>query len=222
MRLTGAYFCMMSCVCLTQYYWYKKPTSSPSLSSPLEADPLLGPREGGPVNEHAADSEVGLEVEQRKSGYGAIDRRLLGVAVVLCVASSAEGIPVIPMNGWAGLDVQRPLCDAIPELSSMTVTLGSILAWVSGTLYFFSRIPQILENHRNRSTEALSLALFFYTILGNLTYGLSIMLRLPKIDAAFFSSVLPYIIGSIGILVFDLVILGQAVSYGQLRLNELF
>lgn len=65
--------------------------------------------------------------------------------------------------------------------------------------------------------EGLSLALFVITILGNSCYGLSILLRLPIIDTKFYLSTLPYIIGSMGTIVFDFVILAQAIHYGNWR-----
>lgn len=78
---------------------------------------------------------------------------------------------------------------------------------------FPSRIPQILENARKKSVEGLSIALFFCTILGNLTYGASILMRHPPLDTHFYASTLPYIVGSLGVLMFDLMILGQFVLF---------
>lgn len=75
------------------------------------------------------------------------------------------------------------------------------------------RVPQILENARKKSVQGLSVALFFCTILGNLTYGASIILRFPPLDTHFYASTLPYIFGSLGVLMFDIMILGQFALY---------
>jgi uncharacterized protein with PQ loop repeat len=101
------------------------------------------------------------------------------------------------------------ICDEKPDLSMTQKVLGSFMAWGSGLLYFCCRIPQILENKRNRSVEGLSIFLFLCTILGNLFYGLSIMIRFPPIDEKFFAGTLPYLIGSVGTFIFDIIIIYQ-------------
>lgn len=78
----------------------------------------------------------------------------------------------------------------------------------------FCRIPQIIENFQAKSVEGLSLALFVITIIGNFCYGMSILFRLPVIDQQFYLGTLPYLIGSMGTICFDCVILGQACLYG--------
>ncbi|KDN45345.1 hypothetical protein RSAG8_04932, partial [Rhizoctonia solani AG-8 WAC10335] len=50
---------------------------------------------------------------------------------------------------------------------------SQVLGYASAILYIGSRIPQILKN-RETKCEGLSLALFMFTITGNLTYVLSI------------------------------------------------
>lgn len=54
---------------------------------------------------------------------------------------------------------------------------------------------------------------FFVTVSSNLTYGLSILLRLPKLDETFVLDTLPYLIGSVGTLLFDFIIITQAHLY---------
>jgi len=105
------------------------------------------------------------------------------------------------------------ICDESPNLSMVQKVLGSFMAWGSGLLYFTCRIPQILENKRNRSVEGLSIFLFLSTILGNLFYGLSIMTRFPPIDEKFFAGTLPYLIGSVGTFIFDIIIIYQFNAY---------
>ena len=56
--------------------------------------------------------------------------------------------------------------------------------------------------------------MFILTIFANSTYGMAIVLRHPTADVSkFFESTLPYIIGSLGTLAWDVVILGQALVY---------
>ena len=77
-------------------------------------------------------------------------------------------------------------CDSKPPISSFTVILGTFCGWISGLFYFFSRIPQIIENQKFKSVEGLSFGLFTLTIAGNLSYGLSILIRTPTLDEHFY------------------------------------
>lgn len=55
---------------------------------------------------------------------------------------------------------------------------------------------------------------------GNVTYGLSIILRVPSLDNKFYQSTLAYIIGSIGTMIFDVTILVQGWLYGYQQDDE--
>ncbi|CAO3590897.1 unnamed protein product [Absidia cylindrospora] len=48
--------------------------------------------------------------------------------------------------------------------------LPQSLGWLSAILYCCSRIPQIMQNFRNESVEGLSLTMFVFSVVGNLTY----------------------------------------------------
>jgi uncharacterized protein with PQ loop repeat len=77
------------------------------------------------------------------------------------------------------------------------------------------RIPQIRVNYNTKSVQGLSTLLFLFTIISNVTYGLSVLLRFPPLDTKFFSSTFPYIFGSAGTLVFDFIIMYQIHIYGK-------
>jgi uncharacterized protein with PQ loop repeat len=116
------------------------------------------------------------------------------------------------------LKINDPIyCDSKPILGSFAVLLGTFFGWISGLLYFCSRIPQILENYRLKSVDGLSYGLFFLTITGNLSYGISILLRTPLLDDHFYFQTLPYIIGSLGVLMFDLIIMCQFLLFSKGR-----
>ncbi|VDN15780.1 unnamed protein product [Dibothriocephalus latus] len=57
------------------------------------------------------------------------------------------------------------------------------------------------------STEGLSIGLFMFALLGNATYGLQIFLT--STDTLFLLHSLPWLLGSVGVLLLDLVILAQ-------------
>ncbi|TPX64157.1 hypothetical protein SpCBS45565_g06124 [Spizellomyces sp. 'palustris'] len=197
MKFTGAYFMLLSMVSFLQYFYYWHKERSRHISE--EVEPLV-----------ASDEEV--TVSERR-GYGTVDRITVVVAVMvglLGLASVAEGRSIMEIIS------ELPLCDETMSTTLWMRIVGNIMAWISGLLYFSSRIPQLIQNHRAKSTEALSLTVFFLTIVGNVTYCLSIVLRNPPLNRAFFISTVPYLIGSAGTLVFDLMIFGQAAAYGQL------
>lgn len=88
------------------------------------------------------------------------------------------------------------------------IWVGRLFAWICTFLYLSSRLPQIYQNFRRRSVEGLSMALFFFAAMGNLTYVLSIFTNPHATRASMLESV-PYIIGSAGTLVFDFTIFAQ-------------
>jgi uncharacterized protein with PQ loop repeat len=47
---------------------------------------------------------------------------------------------------------------------------SQLLGWGSAILYCSSRIPQIMQNFRNESVEGLSLIMFVFSVVGNITY----------------------------------------------------
>ncbi|KAJ3269795.1 PQ loop repeat-containing protein 2 [Terramyces sp. JEL0728] len=106
------------------------------------------------------------------------------------------------------------LCNATSEVSNGGKIFGYVLAWSAGLFYFCSRIPQLIQNHKEKSVHGLSLYLFLLSIAGNVGYGVSIFLRMPLIDIEFFLSTFPYLVGSIGVSVLDFGTLYQARLYG--------
>jgi uncharacterized membrane protein YagU involved in acid resistance len=48
--------------------------------------------------------------------------------------------------------------------------ISQLLGWGSAILYCSSRIPQIMQNFRNESVEGLSLVMFIFSVVGNITY----------------------------------------------------
>lgn len=58
--------------------------------------------------------------------------------------------------------------------------LGQTFGYLCAALYLASRLPQILLNHRRKSTEGISLLFFLFACIGNLTYVLSIFAYEPQ------------------------------------------
>jgi uncharacterized protein with PQ loop repeat len=95
-----------------------------------------------------------------------------------------------------------------------TIWVGRFFAWMCTFLYLASRLPQIYQNFRRRSVEGLSMALFFFAAMGNLTYVLSIFTN-PHATRATMLEAVPYIIGSAGTLMFDATIFAQYALFNK-------
>lgn len=95
-----------------------------------------------------------------------------------------------------------------------TIWVGRFFAWLCTFLYLSSRLPQIYQNFRRRSVEGLSMALFFFAAMGNLTYVLSIFTN-PHATRHTLLEAVPYIIGSAGTLMFDATIFAQYALFNK-------
>ncbi|KAI8991302.1 PQ loop repeat-domain-containing protein [Mycotypha africana] len=89
--------------------------------------------------------------------------------------------------------------------------LPQLLGWGSAILYCSSRIPQIMQNFRNESVEGLSLCMFIFSVIGNVTYCMSIML--DSMEPTYLLINYPWLLGSGGTLFFDFTIFFQFYMY---------
>ncbi|KFO92720.1 Lysosomal amino acid transporter 1, partial [Buceros rhinoceros silvestris] len=86
---------------------------------------------------------------------------------------------------------------------------GFICGYISCVFYLGSRFPQLYKNFRRRSTEGTSYLLFALAMVGNCTYGLSLVLKMPATEsfrALYFLHHLPWLIGSFGVLFLDILV----------------
>ncbi|KAI8884333.1 hypothetical protein K501DRAFT_248132 [Backusella circina FSU 941] len=116
---------------------------------------------------------------------------------------------LLPSSSLSSLDIQ----DTLSITENNLIFIGRIFAWMCTCFYLLSRIPQILKNHQRQSTDGLSISLFIFATLGNLTYFSSIILR-PGHTHSSLLEALPYLIGSAGTLVFDFSIFCQFLASG--------
>ncbi|XP_075696626.1 lysosomal amino acid transporter 1 homolog [Rhinoderma darwinii] len=133
---------------------------------------------------------------------------------------SAALLPVLGSSGPAAADdsitanTRRLLStDASDsEPFSTQEIAGCVIGSISSMFYLCSRLPQIVTNFRRRSTEGLALSLFVMVIVGNLTYGLSILLKNPdqgQSETNYIHHHLPWLVGSLGVMSLDLIIIFQ-------------
>lgn len=95
---------------------------------------------------------------------------------------------------------------------------GFVCGYISCVFYLGSRFPQLYKNFQRKSTEGTSYLLFALAMLGNCTYGLSLVLKMPaaeSVRALFFLHHLPWLLGSFGVLFLDVFVTLQFLLYGQ-------
>ena len=101
-------------------------------------------------------------------------------------------------------------CGKLPKGQEWRNLAGTIVGWASAAFYLGSRVPQIIKNFRRKTCEGLSAWLFFFAVMGNLTYGISIIIFPGKLAGS-----IPWIVGSLGTLCFDFTILIQYCVFGS-------
>lgn len=159
------------------------------------------------------------------------NRTVLHVVSVACVLGFTTSLPHLPR-----LLTQQ---DTIPSgfrsralLSTSDVSsikaftpkeiIGFSIGSVSSVLYLSSRLPQMYTNFKRKSTEGVSYFLFALVILGNTTYGLSVLLKNPEWgqgEKSYLVHHLPWLIGSLGTLSLDLIISIQFMMYRKAKVE---
>ncbi|XP_032248293.1 lysosomal amino acid transporter 1 homolog isoform X2 [Phoca vitulina] len=94
--------------------------------------------------------------------------------------------------------------------------IGFAIGSVSSALYLLSRLPQIRTNFLRKSTQGVSYSLFALVMLGNTLYGLSVLLKNPEVgqsEGSYLLHHLPWLVGSLGVLLLDTVISIQFLVY---------
>ncbi|XP_070535791.1 lysosomal amino acid transporter 1-like [Ptychodera flava] len=91
--------------------------------------------------------------------------------------------------------------------------VGYTFGIISSIFYLSARVPQILKNHRRQSVEGVSMWMFVMAILGNTTYGASILMQ--DTSKNYVLQHLPWLIGTLGTLGFDATLMYQFYRYGD-------
>ncbi|KAI9189916.1 hypothetical protein H9P43_001349 [Blastocladiella emersonii ATCC 22665] len=128
------------------------------------------------------------------------------------VAANGARVPKHMVVAIAVLALLQPAL-AAGEVDTTTTAykVGTVISYICTVMYLSSRFPQILLNYRRRSVEGLSPAMFAFALGGNATYAISVVLRSFSQDdqKAYLISSAPFIAGSAGVVMQDVVILIQ-------------
>jgi hypothetical protein len=170
-----------------------------------DADEVVVEEPAAPTND--ASNVIGVSIP---GGIGVALAAVIPTTSAFSIASPSLLI-LQSMQSIAAISI--PICNQTSIISDEAKVIGYLLSWFSGLFYFTSRIPQVWKNYKNKTVEGLSFYLFFLTIIGNIGYGVSVSLRMPVLDERFYLATLPFLIGSLGVLLFDFFTLGQFYWY---------
>ncbi|CAD6580384.1 MAG: hypothetical protein CYPHOPRED_001206 [Cyphobasidiales sp. Tagirdzhanova-0007] len=195
------------------FYYRRKRTLRPDSftktgrSSSSERTPLLN------ENGHfAASSEQHTNILQILGNWARMH-------VVALVAYSLAVVFVLCL-GIVGWFVSARLSSASqPRQDEVWSTSGQVVGWISAGLYLGSRIPQIKKN-RSTKCQGLSLMMFCFSVLGNITYCGSILL--PSTSPSHVWINLSWLVGSAGTILLDFVVLGQFSYYRKDRSRHVY
>jgi solute carrier family 66 (lysosomal lysine-arginine transporter), member 1 len=126
------------------------------------------------------------------------------------IACSLAGFLFFQNYSSFSFSIAPSLMLALKEWQQST---GSILGYISCILYLASRVSQILKNSQRQSAEGLASSMFLCAVAANLFYGTSVLMR-SRTKEEIVSS-LPWVLGSLGTVALDGVILTQTVLFAK-------
>ncbi|RMD44480.1 hypothetical protein DV735_g650, partial [Chaetothyriales sp. CBS 134920] len=188
-----------------------------------EESPLLQIRTGSFTIPGSVDRRYSSIVERRRtrSSLAARDESLVealqeadesGERLWLKNILSILAIVAVGTAGWAvayGTRIWTPAPEpgsgGVPEEDMAPG--AQVLGYISAVLYLGARLPQIYKNWKERSCEGLSLLFFVLSLLGNLTYGVSILAHSTEREYVIKNT--PWLIGSLGTMAEDVIIFVQ-------------
>jgi len=213
---TAIYFLCMDFLILTQWtYYYVKNRPIPE-EDKSEREIWVAPDGGVPPEEQESQS-LSLSSTSSRTTRMRVYAIIPAVLGLSCLAGVGVWAMQEPTETFMVHKGRTLLSDCDPSMSSTLVetVIGSTCAWLSGILYFTARIPQIMTNHRRKSTEGLSVFMFVSSTLANVCYSLSILL--PEStdygEASFWESTFAYLLGSGGTIASTIPILVQFFMY---------
>ncbi|RPA75301.1 PQ-loop-domain-containing protein [Ascobolus immersus RN42] len=234
----GIYFCIADFLLITQSLYYRYVTHSVVIepeTSPSE--PLL--HSSQPARRHSNGLGRRISSASRRSSMSArrvsvshqedtlskmLFQETSAVEAAAKNALALIGICVVGTVGWyvawqAG--AWRPEAPPGEGPENPDSPLGAqILGYISALLYLSARIPQIIQNHKNKSTEGLSLLFFMISMLGNISYSGGIIFH--STDRKYILELAPWILGSLGTVAEDLYIFGQFQQYKRKKAHRRF
>ncbi|KAJ6240989.1 lysosomal amino acid transporter 1 [Anaeramoeba flamelloides] len=212
---TALYFVFIDSILFFQYVWYEKRKKKESKDEKKDK-PLVNIQTICDLDIKNTDIELDQtpnnEPEEPLSGTGVPMNSIL--AIIGFGSITYLGITALVNNYSSPTSFGSTQRNILATSDVAKAWAGKIFGWISGVLYFISRIPQIMKNFKRKNTEGLSLQMFIAAIFGNVTYSLGIFTR--SVEWTFLKPKLPWLIGSLGTCMFDITILSQFTFYTKL------
>ncbi|CZR63553.1 related to membrane protein [Phialocephala subalpina] len=222
------YFCLADFVLISQCLYYnhinskaRQASVDTTSSTATEDSPLLTRRRssdtiGLPGSHRRASSGVSGMSGRRDSLAKILEQDEEETNPWLYNALSILGVVVVGAAGWAiawqsGVWMPTPEDGAGLVEPAKTALGAKILGYASAVCYLGARIPQIVKNYKDKSCEGLALLFFLLSLMGNATYGASILCH--SVERDYINTNLPWLIGSLGTMVEDAIIFVQFRMY---------
>lgn len=182
--LLACYYVLVDAILVLQFFFYKilfpprprslVPTIGANFQSQLQHRGICPQSTSTPVTIH------------RTAPNRSFQRTVLSIAILLGFVSAVTATPA----------------EDVLDDTDTAEWLGEVFAWICCSLYLSSRLPQILEIHRRKSTQGINIILFLAALCGNSFYTIGILTnplahnKLARTD--FLLNALPYLLGSAG------------------------
>lgn len=214
--LLAVWFCIADGLLISSYLYYRngnsieeldqnKATTTTTTPNATETEPLIrrssGTRRKSSAVKRRRDSLASIVAAPANTSNGIFTQYILPVLFVL-----GAGVVGYLFSGKSEQDV--------PSGGDDTMATGpQLLGYLSAVLYLGARLPQIYQNHKKRSVYGLSLLFFLFSMLGNITYAGGILFY--RSDSRYVMLYLPWLMGSLGTIFEDLIILLQFYIYNR-------
>ncbi|CCC70803.1 hypothetical protein NCAS_0F03190 [Naumovozyma castellii] len=195
------YFLLNDMFVCGQYYYYGILYENKLATTGHEPKPVLESISGVlDVTPDMDESTTPNSLEAVRSRNSSQTRAALISAMALANSIQGASAMPIPLPGGGSGDGNRYLTNT---------QIGTVLSWAGACFYVGARIPQLYKNYKRKSTDGISPFLFATTLLGNVTYNVSIFTSCNFLNSddkiAFVINELPFIFGSAGTIAFDLI-----------------
>lgn len=197
----AVWFCIADAMMIFSYFYYSKIYPKYHSKSRKSSRTLSGParNEQSPLVRRRSSTLTNIALEPQE--YSLFTQYVLPILFVI-----SAGCLGYFLSGKSSDDNNNP--DDVPS----TIAWGpQVVGYLSAFLYLGARIPQIVQNHKRRSVEGLSLLFFMFSTLGNLTYAGQILFY--RSDSDYILLNLSWLLGSLGTIIEDCIIFLQFFLY---------
>ncbi|KAI9504560.1 hypothetical protein GGI25_006370 [Coemansia spiralis] len=185
---------------------------------------LLSERDTTPEDSSSLATEYGAvgTTSREQQGGRMVHSRTMVVSRVLtsirrigtAKSGRAIAISVLVLASLIGIGVgSRIVLSFYPQ--NVTDIISQVFGYISAAMFFVAYIPQIAWNFTAQSTEGLSAGMFVFTVLGNVTYCLSILSI--STEREHLVAYAPWLAGAAGTLGFETLVLWQCYFYSKGR-----